>query len=102
MKGGVRFARTVDGVDIAWQVDGDGPAVVLVHGLTEAGRLWQPVVEHLRDDFTVVRLDLRSHGDSGDAADYSTSAMSLTLQPWWTPSVPLDRLSSATLLAGTS
>ena len=60
---------------IAWEEAGDGPAIVFVHGLTEDRRGWDPVVERLRDSFRCVRLDLRGHGESDDADDYSPLAM---------------------------
>lgn len=60
---------------IAWDESGTGPPVVFVHGLTEDRRGWDPVVAHLNDRFRCVRLDLRGHGQSSDAEDYSALAM---------------------------
>ncbi|RPI10106.1 MAG: alpha/beta fold hydrolase [Actinobacteria bacterium] len=66
---------TDDGVDIAYDRAGAGPAIVFVHGLTDSRADWRPVVERLAADFTCVTLDLRAHGESGDAPDYSALAM---------------------------
>ena len=60
---------------IAWDEAGAGPSIVLVHGLSEDRRLWDPIVALLVDRFRCLRLDLRGHGESGDADDYSAIAM---------------------------
>jgi pimeloyl-ACP methyl ester carboxylesterase len=66
---------TPDGVEIHYTVEGDGPPVVLVHGITDSSADWSPVDERLAADHTVVALDLRGHGQSGDAGDYGALAM---------------------------
>ena len=66
---------TADGVEIHYEVAGDGPPVVLVHGITDSSADWTPLAGRLAEDHTVVTLDLRGHGQSGDAADYSPLAM---------------------------
>lgn len=40
------------------------PPLVLVHGGKDHARSWDRVAEGLRDDYHVVALDLRGHGDS--------------------------------------
>lgn len=66
-----------DGTPIHYDVsgEGDGPLVVLVHGITEDSRTWRPVVERLASHHRVVALDLRGHGSSGTADDYDLAAM---------------------------
>ncbi len=66
---------TNDGVDIAYDATGDGPAIVLVHGITECRRAWDPLVADLATDHTVVAVDVRGHGESGSAATYDSQAM---------------------------
>ena len=39
--------------------------VVLIHGLSGACALWDPVSDVLRQRFRVIRYDLRGHGESG-------------------------------------
>lgn len=41
-----------------------GPAVVLLHGLTEAGTAWPDLVERWGDTWRIVAPDLRGHGSS--------------------------------------
>lgn len=72
---GAPHARTLKraggGPVIAYDVVGDGPPVVFVHGLTSFRQTWDPVTDLLADDFTCVRVDLRGHGASSAAAEYS-------------------------------
>ncbi len=58
----------VSGADLYFEVDGSGPAVVLVHGFTLDGRMWDDQVAALRDVATVVRCDLRAFGRSSEPA----------------------------------
>src|SRR6478609_7272959 len=53
------------GARLAYDVTGDGPAVVLVHGFGLDMRMWEPQVEHLAARYRVVRYDCRVFGASG-------------------------------------
>ncbi len=44
---------------------GDGPPVVLLHGLASTCRIWDLVAPLLAQDFSVIAVDQRGHGDSG-------------------------------------
>ncbi|MFG2896271.1 alpha/beta fold hydrolase [Streptomyces zaomyceticus] len=55
----------VGGVDVAYTRLGRGPVVVLAHGAGSDGRMWQPQVEALADEFTVVAWDEPGAGRSG-------------------------------------
>lgn len=67
---------TADQTTIAYtDHGGTGPAVLLVHGITECAQCWDPVVELLRPDHRVVTMDLRGHGASGTADRYDLEAM---------------------------
>ena len=63
--------RRDDSSAIAYDVLGEGPPVVFVHGLTSRRAAWDPVTDLLAQDFTCVRVDLRGHGESSAASDYS-------------------------------
>jgi len=55
---------------LAYDDIGQGPAVVLVHGLTFSRRTWDPLVERLCDRFRCISVDSPGHGDSaGSGAD---------------------------------
>ena len=61
---------TTDGVRIAYDVTGTGPVLVLVHGLTESRRAWDPLIDDLAADHTLVALDVRGHGASSEGPSY--------------------------------
>jgi 3-oxoadipate enol-lactonase len=56
-----------DGVRLHYEVTGDGPPLVFVHGMCGRGATWAGQVERLSDEFTCVTYDRRGHGSSGDA-----------------------------------
>ena len=45
-------------------LEGEGPAVLLLHSTATDGRQWQPQIHELRRDFHVVAPDLRGYGRS--------------------------------------
>lgn len=47
---------------------GDGPAVVLLHGLTGSGARWRPLARALGSEFDLVMPDARGHGGSSTPA----------------------------------
>jgi pimeloyl-ACP methyl ester carboxylesterase len=65
----------VNGVDIEYQVTGQGRPVVLLHGFPDSGRLWRHQVTALAAaGFQVIVPDLRGYGRSGKpeaVEDYS-------------------------------
>lgn len=66
------------GLEIAYERGGEGPPLVFVHGAAEDGRVWQPQLAALADEFTVVAWDEPGAGRSSDVpaaftlADYAT------------------------------
>lgn len=61
--------RTLDGVgpvplDVAYQDAGDGPPLILLHGIPAWSLLWGDVVAMLADDCRVIALDLLGYGHS--------------------------------------
>jgi pimeloyl-ACP methyl ester carboxylesterase len=55
----------IDGVGIHYEVTGDGPPVVLIHGFPDTGRLWRHQVPALADaGFKVIVPDMRGYGRS--------------------------------------
>jgi len=54
-----------DGTRLAWDSAGEGPAVLLLHGIGSSRRKWEPQVAPLvASGYRVVRVDLRGFGDS--------------------------------------
>jgi len=50
---------------IAYEVLGSGPSVVLLHPFPAHHELWHPVAQALQSRYQLILPDLRGHGDSG-------------------------------------
>lgn len=70
---GHRTVRSADGTAIAYDIAGDGPALILVGGAFSFRRYksWVQLFELLAPRFRVVSYDRRGRGESGDAAEYA-------------------------------
>ena len=55
---------------LAYERLGSGPSLLLIHGLTDTRRVWDPLLAPLASNFDVVSVDLRGHGESFDGAPY--------------------------------
>ncbi len=51
-------------VDVSYRIEGQGPALYLVHGIGARKTTWDKIIAGLKDRFTCVSYDLRGHGDS--------------------------------------
>lgn len=51
-------------VTLAYEKEGQGPPIVLIHGFPLNRTMWRPQIEALRDRFTVVAPDLRGFGEA--------------------------------------
>jgi pimeloyl-ACP methyl ester carboxylesterase len=74
------FVSSTDGRQVAYDVSGAGPALVLLHGGGGSRQEWHEAgyVSRLRDQYTVITLDMRGHGASSqptDPADYAIDRM---------------------------
>jgi pimeloyl-ACP methyl ester carboxylesterase len=66
-----------DGVKIHYEVTGEGPALLLTHGYSATGEMWQGQLATLSPHFKVITWDMRGHGASDypqDQAAYSEEA----------------------------
>lgn len=69
-----------DDVTIDYYAAGDGPTIVLVHGITESRRSWDPLFpKFLQSGYRVVLVDLRGHGDSSAVGPYDLATMASDL-----------------------
>jgi haloacetate dehalogenase len=71
------FDISASGTTIHGRVRGDGPPVLLLHGIPETHLMWHRIAPELAERYTVVATDLRGYGQSGtppstpDHAPYS-------------------------------
>jgi pimeloyl-ACP methyl ester carboxylesterase len=67
----VRFV-TIHGQRIGYRMGGDGPVLLLLHGIAGSSQTWIPAMELLRSDYTLVAPDFLGHGHSSKPnGDYS-------------------------------
>jgi pimeloyl-ACP methyl ester carboxylesterase len=60
---------------VIYRIAGDGPPVVLIHGMVNSSRHWEKVALRLAERHTVIAPDLIGHGDSATPrGDYSLGA----------------------------
>ena len=62
-------------LDLAYDVTGDGPPLIILHGLFGSARNWRTIAKGLAGRHRVFSLDLRNHGESPWADDMSYAAM---------------------------
>ncbi|UTI65189.1 alpha/beta fold hydrolase [Paraconexibacter antarcticus] len=63
------------GQEVSYRFGGEGPAIVLIHGITSSLRTWDGVFEALTERHTVLAPDMLGHGRSGKPrGDYSLGA----------------------------
>ncbi len=65
----------VSDVNIHFVRRGEGPPLLLLHGIPQTHAMWHKVAPELAEHFTVIAADLRGQGDSGkprDVGDHST------------------------------
>ncbi len=76
MPGRGSTASRVDGLEIAWEAVGAGPAtLVFIHGWQCDRSFWREQVAHFADDYRLVLVDLPGHGESaGGREDWSMAA----------------------------
>jgi pimeloyl-ACP methyl ester carboxylesterase len=66
---------TLHGHRVAYRLAGEGPAVVLIHGITSSSESWSAVGAELAQRHTVLAPDLIGHGQSAKPrGDYSMGA----------------------------
>jgi pimeloyl-ACP methyl ester carboxylesterase len=68
---GVQHIDSADGTPIAYRAVGTGEPLVMVHGSGTSSGDWTFATPFLRERFTVVTMDRRGRGRSGDAAEYA-------------------------------
>ncbi len=76
MAGHGTHAHPSPGVSIDYFAAGEGRPLVLVHGITESRRTWDPLIAPLiGQGYRVIAVDLRGHGGSSRVAPYDLATM---------------------------
>src|SRR5215218_9251661 len=63
---------SLHGNRVSYRCGGEGPLLVLIHGITSSSASWEAVLPELAEHFTILAPDLLGHGQSDKpAGDYS-------------------------------
>jgi pimeloyl-ACP methyl ester carboxylesterase len=66
---------TLHGHGVTYRTAGQGPVLLLLHGVTNSSQTWEPVAPLLSGRFTLIAPDLLGHGESASPrGDYSLGA----------------------------
>src|SRR5579875_3320223 len=66
---------TLHGHRVCFRRTGEGPAIILIHGITSSSSNWCAVAERLAEHHTLLAPDLLGHGQSAKPrGDYSMGA----------------------------
>ena len=70
-----RRTVSIHGHEVTYRMAGDGPVIVLIHGIAGSSTTWRGVLPALAQRYTVVAPDLLGHGHSAKPrGDYSLGA----------------------------
>ena len=58
-----------DGLSLHVELDGQGPALVLLHGFTGSATTWKDLIARLHPRYTTIAVDLPGHGGSSAPPD---------------------------------
>ena len=59
----------INGIDIDYEVGGQGPPVLLSHGYSATGHMWAPQRPALEPRWRLITWDMRGHGETESPAD---------------------------------
>jgi pimeloyl-ACP methyl ester carboxylesterase len=68
----------IEGKKLHYLTAGQGPALILLHGYTQTSRMWRPLIDKLKEKFTIIAPDLPGIGDSDipkSGSDMKTAAI---------------------------
>jgi pimeloyl-ACP methyl ester carboxylesterase len=82
---------SVDGVRTYYRVQGQGPALVLLHGLGSSHLTWQASIAALAERFTVYALDLPGFGYSDKPAGYASARQTAAFVDRWLSTLGLEQ-----------
>lgn len=66
----------VNGAKIYYEIHGNGPPLLLLHGFTVSSKVWDDLVEDLSKNYKLIIPDLRGHGNSTNPSQIYTNKTS--------------------------
>ena len=60
------WMTTSDGATIPYRIKGSGPALIMVHGWSQSGAMFQHQLDALSDRYMVIVPDVRGHGEAAE------------------------------------
>ena len=88
---------TRGGVDIYFEVHGQGPTILLTHGFMDTSQMWQDQIDALARDHTLIVWDIRGHGRSGSPGDPGLYSQQATINDM---GALLDEVGAQTAILG--
>src|SRR3979490_1187030 len=86
-----------NGVNIHYEVHGDGPPLLLTHGYSSTSAMWQGQIEALSKHHKLVLWDMRGHGQSDYPDDPGAYSEALTVADM---AALLDEVSADSAIVG--
>jgi pimeloyl-ACP methyl ester carboxylesterase len=72
---------SIHGHEVSYRMGGDGPAILLIHGMAGSSLTWKEVMPLLARSYTVLAPDLLGHGESAKPlGDYSLGSFASGLR----------------------
>jgi pimeloyl-ACP methyl ester carboxylesterase len=68
----------INGLDVHYRIEGEGPNLVLVHGTAASLHTWDGWTDILKEDFRIIRFDLPAFGLTGPSLDRDYSIAGYT------------------------
>jgi pimeloyl-ACP methyl ester carboxylesterase len=82
---------SVDGVRTYYRIHGQGPALVLLHGLGSSHLTWEATTDALAEHYTVYALDLPGFGYSDKPAGYASARQAAAFVDRFLSTLGLER-----------
>ena len=86
-----------DGVNLYYEVHGEGPTILLTHGYSATSQMWAGQVDALSKDHRLVTWDMRGHGRSDSPDDPSLYSEAATVADM---AALLDEVGAKTAIVG--
>lgn len=71
----------IDNNHLNYSFSGKGPVVLLIHGFLESIEIWEDIIDDLKDEYSILAIDLPGHGNSSlfEEEDFSMEYFAQTI-----------------------